>query len=116
VRLQVVLVVEQAPSAGVTPICWLLLTTLALHTLEDALRCARWYSYRWLIETAFLLVKRLLDLAYLWVGSLNSVQLQVWATFLSYAILIDLCDELAEQLHLPLDRISVEMVYRSLYF
>ena len=74
------------------------------------------YPYRWHIETAFLLVKRLLDLAYLWVGSLNGVQLQVWATFLFYAILIDLCDEVAEQLHLPLDRISVEMVYRSLYF
>lgn len=74
------------------------------------------YAQRWHIETAFLLVKRLLDLAYLWVGSLNGVQLQVWATFLFYAILIDLCDEVAEQLQLPLERISVEMVYRSLYF
>jgi hypothetical protein len=74
------------------------------------------YQYRWHIETAFLLVKRLLDLAYLWVGSINGVQLQVWATFLFYAILIDLCDEVAEVLQLPLDQISVEMVYRSLYF
>jgi hypothetical protein len=74
------------------------------------------YDRRWHIETTFLLVKRLLDLAYLWVGSLNGVQLQVWATFLFYAILIDLCDEVAEQLQLPLERISVEMVYRSLYF
>lgn len=74
------------------------------------------YGCRWHIETTFLLVKRLLNLAYLWVGSLNGVQLQVWATFLFYAILIDLCDEIADHLHLPLDRISVEMVYRSLYF
>jgi hypothetical protein len=74
------------------------------------------YEYRWHIETTFLLVKRLLNLAYLWVGSLNGVQLQVWATFLFYAILIDLCDEVAEHLYLPLERISVEMVYRSLYF
>jgi hypothetical protein len=74
------------------------------------------YQYRWHIETAFLLIKRLLDLAYLWVGSLNGVQLQVWATFLFYAILIDLCDEVAEVLQLPLEQISVEMVYRSLYF
>ena len=74
------------------------------------------YSYRWHIETTFLLVKRLLDLAYLWVGSINGVQLQVWATFLFYAILIDLCDEVAEVLQLPLEHISVEMVYRSLYF
>jgi hypothetical protein len=73
------------------------------------------YHYRWQIETAFLLVKRLLDLAYLWVGSLNGVQLQVWATFLFYAVLIDLCDEVAEVLQLPLETISVEMVYRGLY-
>ena len=73
------------------------------------------YDYRWRIETAFLLVKRLLDLAYLWVGSLNGVQLQVWATWLFYAVLIDLCDAVAEVLQLPLECISVEMVYRGLY-
>ncbi len=73
------------------------------------------YSWRWHIETAFLLVKRLLDLAYLWVGSLNGVQLQVWATWLFYAVLIDLCDDVADVLQLPLAAISVEMVYRGLY-
>lgn len=73
------------------------------------------YGYRWHIETAFLLVKRLLDLAYLWTGSLNGVQLQVWATWLFYAVLIDLCDDVADTLHLPLERISVEMVLRGLY-
>lgn len=74
------------------------------------------YEQRWQIETAFLLVKRLLGLSYLWVGSLNGVQLQVWATWLYYAVLIDLCDEVAELLQLSLQRISVEMVSRSLYF
>ena len=74
------------------------------------------YDYRWSIETAFLLIKRLLDLAYLWVGGLNGIRLQVWATFLFYAILIDLCDDVAEVLLVPLDAISVEMVYRGLYF
>lgn len=74
------------------------------------------YEQRWQIETAFLLIKRLLGLSYLWVGSLNGVQLQVWATWLYYAVLIDLCDEVAELLQLPLQRISVEMVSRSLYF
>ena len=74
------------------------------------------YECRWHIETTFLLVKRLLGLSYLWVGSLNGVQLQVWATFLFYAILIDLCDDVANQLQLPLQAISVEMVFRSLYY
>jgi hypothetical protein len=74
------------------------------------------YEARWKVETTFLLVKRLLGLSYLWVGGLNGVRLQVFATFLFYAVLIDLCDEVAEELALDLDRISVEMVYRSLYF
>ena len=74
------------------------------------------YEARWQIENAFLLVKRLLGLAYLWVGSSNGVQLQVWATWLYYAILVDLCDDVAELTGLPLERISLEMVSRSLYF
>lgn len=73
------------------------------------------YDARWSIESCFLLVKRLLDLAYLWVGSLNGVKIQVFATFLFYAILIDLCDDVAEQLDVALEQISVEMVYRGLY-
>ena len=73
------------------------------------------YAARWKIETTFLLVKRLLGLSYLWVGSVNGVQLQVYATFLFYAILIDLCDEVAEALQVPLEQVSVEMVYRGLY-
>lgn len=73
------------------------------------------YEARWSIETTFLLIKRLLDLAYVWVGSVNGVQVQVFATFLFYAILIDLCDDVANQLGRPLEQISVEMVYRGLY-
>lgn len=73
------------------------------------------YQRRWQIESAFLLVKRLLDLAYLWVGDLNGVQLQLWATWLFYAVLIDLCDDVADAFQVPLERISVEMVYRGLY-
>jgi hypothetical protein len=54
-------------------------------------------------------------LAYLWTGSINGVLLQVWATWLFYAILLDLGDAVAEELMLPFDRISLEMVFRGLY-
>jgi hypothetical protein len=73
------------------------------------------YRRRWRIEEAFLIVKRLLNLAYLWTGSLNGVLLQVWATWLFFALLIDLGDAVAEELMLPFDRISLEMVFRGLY-
>ena len=41
--------------------------------------------------------------------------LQVWSTWLFFAVLIDLGDAVAEELMLPFDRISLEMVFRGLY-
>lgn len=73
------------------------------------------YRRRWRIEEAFLIVKRLLNLAYLWTGSQNGILLQVWSTWLFYAVLIDLGDEVAEELNKPFDTISLEMVFRGLY-
>ena len=73
------------------------------------------YRRRWRLEQAFHTVKRLLGLSYLWTGSVNGVKLQVWATWLFYAVLVDLGDALADELSLPFDRISFEMVYRGLY-
>lgn len=74
------------------------------------------YEKRWRIEDAFNTVKRLLGLSYLWTGSLNGIKLQIWATWLFYAILVDLGDAVADEISLPLDRISLEMVYRGLYY
>jgi len=74
------------------------------------------YWQRWRIEDAFAIVKRLLGLAYLWAGSQNAVEVQVWATWLLDAILVDLSDAVPEALQHPLADISIEMVYRSLYF
>lgn len=73
------------------------------------------YRTRWRIEEAFLLTKRLLGLAYLWVGGSNGIQIQIYATVMFYGVLIELCNDVAEELKQPLDRISVEMVFRSLY-
>lgn len=73
------------------------------------------YWQRWRIEDAFLIVKRLLGLSYFYVGSINGVQVQVWTTWLLYAVLTDLGDEVANTLDLPFACISFEMVYRGLY-
>jgi len=73
------------------------------------------YRRRWRIEEAFHIVKRLLGLSYLWTGSINGIKLQVWATWLFYAVLVDLGDAIASELSLPFDQISLEMVYRGLY-
>jgi hypothetical protein len=73
------------------------------------------YARRWRIEDAFHLVKRLLGLSYLWTGSLNGIKLQIWATWLMFAVLVDLSDAVADAVQLPLERISMEMVWRGLY-
>jgi hypothetical protein len=74
------------------------------------------YWQRWRIEEAYAIVKRLLGLAYFLTGPENGVCLQLWATWLLYAVLVDLTDAVAEALKKPFAAISLEMVYRSLYF
>jgi hypothetical protein len=91
------------------------LTNVLAPERLPALAVAQLYRQRWRIEDAFNLVKRLLGLAYFWVGSSNGVQLQLWATWLLYAVLIDLTDGVAEQLQRPFADLSVEMVFRGLY-
>ncbi len=73
------------------------------------------YRRRWRVEDAFKFTKRVLDLAYLWSGSRNAVQLQVYATLIFYGVLLEVCQDVASQLGQPLDRISVEMVFRGFY-
>ena len=62
------------------------------------------YRRRWRIEDAFALTKRLLDLAYVWTGSSNAVQLQIYATLMFYAVLLTICQQVAHVLGEPLKR------------
>ena len=74
------------------------------------------YYERWRIEDAYHIVKRLLGLAYFWNGSQYGVELQLWATWLLYGILVDLTDAVADVLDHPFVDLSMEMVYRGLYY
>ena len=61
------------------------------------------------------MTKRVLDLAYLWKASANGIQLQLYATLLFYTVLLQVCQQVAQCLNAPLERISVEMVFRAFY-
>lgn len=75
------------------------------------------YWQRWRIEDAYNTVKRLLGLAYFWCGAQNAVEMQVAATWILFATLVDLTDAVAEALNKRFSALSLEMVYRSLpYF
>ena len=91
------------------------LTSVLEPTILPPYVVADLYRKRWRIEQAFNTVKRLLGLSYLWTGSINGIKLQIWATWLFYAVLMDLGDAIADELCLPTERISLEMIYRGLY-
>jgi hypothetical protein len=92
------------------------LTNVLDPTVLSTAQVVDLYGRRWRIEEAFSLVKRLLGLSYLWTGTPNGIQLQLWATWLLYAVLVDLSDAVAQELDVCLDQISLEMVFRGLYF
>ena len=48
------------------------------------------YRQRWRVEDAFSIIKRLLGLAYFYCGAENAITMQLWATWLLYAVLIRL--------------------------
>jgi hypothetical protein len=91
------------------------LTNVLDPTQLSARHICELYRRRWRIEDAFLITKRVLDLAYLWKASANGVQLQLYATFLFYLFLLNICQQVAQSLNEPLERISVEMVFRAFY-
>ena len=91
------------------------LTSVLDPTLLPPVVVADLYRRRWRIEEAFDTIKRLLNLSYLWTGSLNGIQLQIWATWLFYALLVDLGDAVADRVGVPFERISLEMLLRGLY-
>lgn len=91
------------------------LTSILDPTVLPPYVVADLYRRRWRIEDAFNTVKRLLGLSYLWTGSINGIQLQIWGTWLFYAVLVDFGDAVADELSLPFDQISLQMIYCGLY-
>lgn len=57
VQVTVVLTQEQDAPTGVSPLRWLLLTTLPIRGCSGAQQCVRWYAIRWLIERYHFVLK-----------------------------------------------------------
>jgi Transposase DDE domain len=91
------------------------LTNVLDPTRLSARQVCDLYRRRWRIEDAFAVTKRLLGLAYVWVGNTNGMEIQIYATWIFYALVNDLCADVALAMNEPLERISLEMVFRGLY-
>lgn len=56
-ELQIIHAEEVCPPEGRAPICWKLITNLAVKSHEDAVHKLQWYALRWRIETFFKTLK-----------------------------------------------------------
>ena len=50
IKLWAIYLVEKNPPPGAAPLEWLLLTTIEVRSVKQALKCIRWYCRRWRIE------------------------------------------------------------------
>ena len=50
IKLFAVYILEKNPPQGATQVRWMLLTTIPINSLKQALKCLRWYCLRWRIE------------------------------------------------------------------
>jgi len=50
VEIYALSIVERHPPKGVKLLRWVLLTTVPIRSRKEALRCLRWYTFRWRIE------------------------------------------------------------------
>lgn len=57
VTLWAILLEEDAPPAGVTPLCWSLLTTRPVPSFDEACRLIEFYTLRWIIERFHFVLK-----------------------------------------------------------
>ena len=49
-KLWAILIREKHPPEGATAVKWMLLTTLPVVSVKQALKCIKWYCRRWRIE------------------------------------------------------------------
>lgn len=74
VPLYAVLVLEEkAPEVG-KPLEWMLLTTLEIGSLAEALQCVEWYSLRWIIEQYHFTLKSGCQIERLQLGSAQRLE------------------------------------------
>lgn len=115
IPVYMVLAEEDAPPSGVKPICWLLLATFPVITFDDAIRCVRYYSYRWLIERYHFVLKSGCGLEKLQLGTAEGIH-RALATYCIVAWrLLWLTYEARLNPDSPCDRVLETHEWQSLY-
>lgn len=115
IPLQVILAKEEDPPHGVTPICWLLITTLPVDSFEEAVECIKWYSHRWLVERYHFVLKNGCRVEWLQLEKADRIKRAV-ATYCIVAWrLLWLTYEVRKNPNLPCDEALEDHEWQSLY-
>jgi hypothetical protein len=115
IPVHLVLAEEDMPPKGVKPVCWLLLATFPVETFDDAMRCVRYYSYRWLIERYHFVLKSGCGLEKLQLETAERIH-RALATYSTVAWrLLWLTYEARNNPDSPCDRILNTYEWQSLY-
>lgn len=116
VTLNVISALEENPNPEVTPIQWLLLTTLTIDSFERAICYLRWYTYRWLIERYHYVLKSGCRIEQLQLETAERIQ-KALATYAIVAWrLLWLTYQARQNPELPCDTILETHEWQSLYF
>jgi len=117
VPVYMVLAKEENPPPGekVKSVCWLLLATFPVKTFHDAVRCVKYYGYRWLIERYHFVLKSGCGLEKLQLETAERLH-QALATYSIVAWrLLWLTYEAREEPDSPCDRVLEVHEWQSLY-
>ncbi len=93
---------------------YVFLTSVLDPTILPPYVVADLHRRKWRLENVLQIVKQLLGLNYLWTGTMNEIQVQIWASWLFYSVLADLGDAIANELGIPFERISMKKLFWGL--
>jgi hypothetical protein len=115
IPVYMVLAEEENPPPGVKPVCWLLLATFPVKTFQDAVRCVKYYSYRWLIERYHFVLKSGCGLEKLQLETAERIHRALATYCIVSWRLLWLTYEARENPDSPCDRVLEAYEWQSLY-
>lgn len=115
ILVNVILAEEENPPKGVAAVRWLLITTLEVKSLEDAIRCTEWYSYRWLIERYHFVLKSGCTIEELQLEEAENIHRALAAYCIVAWRLLWITYEARENPDLPCDKVLEAHEWQALY-
>jgi hypothetical protein len=106
---------ETRPPKGTTPICWRLLTTLPVTTIESALEKVAWYAQRWQIEVLHKVLKSGCQIEQRQLHTARRLERALSVDFVVAWRLLALCKAAREQPNAPVSAWLAQAEWQALW-